>query len=113
MKKDLVARVLSIVLIAGVFGWFCQEESLKNIKKMELLSVVEVAKEAMTPVIKTHQESVLIAIAFGVTILILTELLGFFIRIVLFRKIEEQDIIHNHNITLQLQKIDEVSKEIA
>lgn len=113
MKKDLVAKVLAIVLMAGVFGWFMHKEQLSEIQRMESMSISDVAHEAMTPIFTSPSETVIACIALGVTIVILTELLGFFIRIIFFRKIEETNIIHNHNITLQVPKIDEITDKAA
>lgn len=102
VKKDLVAKVMAIVLLAAFFGWYVYGESENDIKKFETMSIVDVAKEAMTPKFESINEAILIFIALGVTIIIITELLGFFIRIIFFRKFDETNIIHNHNITLQL-----------
>ena len=102
MKKDLVAKVMAIVLLAAFFGWYVYGESENDIKKFETMSIVDVAKEAMTPKFESINEAILIFIALGVTIIIITELLGFFIRIIFFRKFDKTNIIHNHNITLQL-----------
>lgn len=113
MKKDLVAKVMAIVLMAGVFGWFIHSEEMAGIKRMEAMPVAEVAQEAMTPAFSSQVEMIMAFIAFGVTIVILTELIGFFIRIILFRKIEETNIVHNHNITLQIPGIDEIKDKAA
>ncbi len=109
MKKDLVAKVMAIVLMAGFFGWYVYGENQNDIKKFETMSVVDVAKEAMTPQFESKNEAILIFIASGVTIIILTELLGFFIRIIFFRKFDETNIIHNHNITLQMHTDPEIN----
>ena len=111
MKKELVSRVLAIVLMAGIFGGFVYKEVMVDIERMKSLPVADVAQEAMTPLFKTYGESIITFIAFGVAIVILTELFGFFIRIIFFRKIEETNIIHNHNITLQVHS-DEIKKEV-
>lgn len=113
MKKDLVAKVMAIVLLAGLFGLYAYEESDNNIKKFETMSVVDVAKEAMTPQFESKNEAILIFVAAGVTIIILAELLGFFIRIIFFKKLDETNIIHNHNITLQLLKNSDINTEIV
>jgi hypothetical protein len=110
MKKDLVSRVLSIVILAGILGWFMFDQQVLDIQNMQSMTVAEVAQKAMTPSLATRTESVGLFIAFGVTIVILTELLGFFIRIIFFRRLEETNIIHNHNITLQLSDIDSIKK---
>jgi hypothetical protein len=112
VKKDLVAKVMAIVLLAGFFGWYVYLESENDIKKFEKMSVVDVAKEAMTPKFESKNEAILIFVASGVTIIILTELLGFFVRIILFRKFDETSIIHNHNITLQLLSDPEINTKI-
>lgn len=111
MKKDLVARVLAIVVMAGALGWFAHDFFMSEIERMASLPVADVAREAMTPAFTTHAETVFAFIAIGVTIVILAELFGFFIRIILFRKVEETNIIHNHNITLQMPSVDEPKKE--
>lgn len=111
MKKDLVARVLSIVLMAGVLGWYAHDFFKNEIKRMSSMPVTDVAHEAMTPVFTTNVESAFAFIAVGVTIVILAELFGFFIRIILFRKVEETNIVHNHNITLQMPSVEEPHKE--
>jgi len=108
MKKDLVSKVLAVVLLSGFFGWFTQEQLMLDIKNMESMPIAEVAKKAMIPVFATKNEAVLSCIAIGVTVVILTELLGFFIRIIFFRRIDETNIIHNHNITLQLASTDDI-----
>ena len=108
MKKDLVSRVLSIVILAGILGWMVFDQEKLELKEMESMTVAEIAEKAMTPSVTTRTESVGLFIAFGVTTVVLTDLLGFFIRIVFFRRIEETNIIHNHrhNITLQFTDTD-------
>jgi len=96
------------VLLSGVFGWFTQDQLMLDIKNMESMPVAEVAQKAMIPVFATKNEAVISFVAIGVTVVILTELLGFFIRIIFFRRIEETNIIHNHNITLQLANTDDI-----
>lgn len=113
MKKDLVSRVLSVVMLAAALGWFMFDQQALDIKNMQLMTVAEVAAKAMSPTFSTRTESVGLFIAFGVTIVILTELLGFFIRIIFFRHLEETSIIHNHNITLQLTDIDGLKKNAS
>lgn len=103
---------MAMVLLAALFGWYVYGESEKDIKKFETMSVVDVAKEAMTSKFKSKNEAILIFIALGVTIIIITEILGFFIRIIFFRKFDETNIIHNHNITLQLLTDSEINTKI-
>ncbi|WP_143890806.1 hypothetical protein [Desulfomicrobium baculatum] len=102
MKKDLVAKVIAVVLLAGVFGCFAYDEALSDIGRMEMMSVIDVAKEAMKPAFESKSEAIFLFIACGLTIIVITELLGFFIRVIFFRKIDETNIVHNHNITLQI-----------
>ncbi len=112
MKKDLVAKVMATVLIAGIFGWFSHKESMAEIKQMETMPIAEIAQKAMTPAFESQSEMIFAFIAIGVTIVILAELFGFFIRIILFRKVEESNIIHNHNITLQVPSLEENKNNI-
>ena len=80
---------------------------------MKLMPVSSVAHEAMTPAFQTYGESIVCMIAVGVTIVILSDLLGFFIRITLFRKFEEVNIVHNHNITLQVPEMNESKRDAS
>lgn len=113
MKKDLVSKVLAIVFMAGLVGFYAHRSELADIAGRQQMTEAELVKEALTPSGFGYKETIILSIACGVTIVILTELVGFFIRISFFRKIDEVKVVHNHNITIQMPENCIVEKVVS
>jgi hypothetical protein len=101
----LVSKVLAIVILAIIGGFYSHKAELQQIERFEGMELGEVVAEVTTPIMKSYGEEILVFIAFGVSIVILTELVGFFIRISFFRKIDEVKVVHNHSITIEMPEM--------
>jgi hypothetical protein len=113
MKKDLVSKVLAITFMAAIFGYFVCSDEITQIERFKSLPVDTVLQEVTTPLFEGYAQYILAFISLGVTIIILTELVGFFVKLIFFRKVDEEKTVHNHNITIQMAGAEYVKEKVS